>query len=101
MRKFMATATSSRDRSVFFSWLTIVFLLILLFSIDEGTFGLGWMTNIGNWIVFLVYIAVITALQVLTEQFVFRPIVRGWPRAILSAATGMAGGLVISFYLFS
>lgn len=97
----MATAISSRDRSIFVTWLGSLFLLLVLFSFDEGRVGLHWMSDIGNWIVFLIYTAVITSLQVLAEQFIYRPISKGWTRAVLSAATGLVGGFMVTFYLFS
>lgn len=33
-----------------------------LFFIDEGCYDFRWMTNIGNWLVFLFYFALITGL---------------------------------------
>ncbi len=97
----MATAISTRDRCILVTWLGSLFLLFVLFSLDEGKVSFQWMSDIGSWFVFLIYTAVITTLQVLTEQFIYRPISKGWTRAVLSAATGLVGGLVITFYLFS
>ncbi|ESU27170.1 hypothetical protein FLJC2902T_21420 [Flavobacterium limnosediminis JC2902] len=34
----------------------------LLFFIDEGYYDFRWMTNIGNWLVFIFYLVVLTGI---------------------------------------
>ncbi|CAM3596928.1 hypothetical protein [Flavobacterium saliperosum] len=33
-----------------------------LFFIDEGNYNFRWMTNMGNWLIFLIYLALITGI---------------------------------------
>lgn len=39
---------------------------LMLFYIDEGYYDFRWMSNVGNWIAFVVYAGVITLLYTAT-----------------------------------
>ena len=43
---------------------------LMLFYIDEGYYDLRWMTDIGNWIVFVVYFSVIALIYTLGLSFI-------------------------------
>ncbi len=49
-----------------------IVITLFLFYIDEGFYDFRWMLNIGNWIAFLVYVAVIYAAQLILTLPVFK-----------------------------
>jgi len=52
--------------------LNALLLTLFLFYIDEGFYDFRWMLNIGNWIVFLFYIAAIYVVQLIFILPVYR-----------------------------
>jgi len=78
----MKTPTAiSKDKSILFILPLLIALVItlFLFYIDEGFYDFRWMQNIGNWIVFLFYIAAIYGMLLL----IFIPFFRFAPVFIL------------------
>ncbi|MFA5327835.1 MAG: hypothetical protein WC384_08605 [Prolixibacteraceae bacterium] len=73
--------------------LTSIVITLFLFYIDEGFYNFNWMLNIGNWIVFLVYVSVIYGVQLL----LILPLFRFAPEIILFASKFF---LIILFVLF-
>jgi len=59
--------------------LNAMVITLFLFYIDEGFYDFRWMLNIGNWIVFLVYVAAIYGIQLI----LILPIYRFAPKIIL------------------
>ena len=47
-------------------------ITLFLFYIDEGFYNFKWMLNVGNWIAFLIYVAVIYGVQLLLTLPFFR-----------------------------
>ena len=43
--------------------ITSVALVLFLFYIDEGYYSCQWMDNVGNWIMFAVYLLLVFPLQ--------------------------------------
>lgn len=64
-----------------------------LFYIDEGNYNFGWTRNIGNWLVFLVYVGVIYGVQLLFALPLFRFV----PRFILNSGKIILMILVVMF----
>ena len=62
MSAIASALNASRDNLLipFFSALVVAFFL---FFIDEGYYDLRWMLNWGNWIVFVMYIALLFPIQ--------------------------------------
>lgn len=47
--------------SVLFSAINSFLISQFLFFIDEGSYDFRWMTNAGNWLVFVFYFMILTA----------------------------------------
>lgn len=60
-------------------FLSALFIVMFLFFIDEGYYDFRWMGDIGNWIVFVVYLAIFFPFQWLISHFVFRNVF-GWKK---------------------
>lgn len=56
-------------------------ITLFLFYIDEGFYDFRWMLNVGNWIVFLVYVAGIYVGQLI----LILPVYRAAPEFILTS----------------
>jgi len=52
--------------------LNALVVTLFLFYIDEGFYDFRWMLNVGNWLVFLVYVAVIYGMELLLILPFFR-----------------------------
>jgi hypothetical protein len=78
--------------------LTSVSLTLILFFIDEGYYNFKWMTNVGNWLMFVVYAGGIFLLQIIADQLLFRKLSTQM-RVALSVLLGLPLGVcsVIGF----
>jgi hypothetical protein len=76
--------TTSEAENAKFIWPLLIALVITLFLIyiDEGFYNFKWMLNIGNWIAFLIYLAVIYGALLL----VILPCFRFAPKFVLTVA---------------
>lgn len=66
---------------------------LLLMFIDEGSLTFNWMTNIGTWIVFIIYAVFIFMGEIFVSNIVLRKH-RGVLHTILSIATGSGLGII-------
>lgn len=78
--------------------LTSVGLTLILFFIDEGYYNFNWMTNVGNWLMFVVYVGGIFLLQIIADQLLFKKLSTQL-RVALSVLLGLPLGVcsVIGF----
>lgn len=63
--KSQSITNKSESEKFLFPLLIAITITSILFYIDEGFYNFKWMLNIGNWIVFLMYIAAIYILQLI------------------------------------
>lgn len=78
-----------------------LFITLLLFYIDEGHYNFNWMSRIGNWIPFIVYIAAIFSGQLLFSKLLLKEY-HGPGKTLLSVLGGAAVGmLVVIFGIFN
>lgn len=49
-----------------------IVITLFLFYIDEGFYNFKWMLNLGNWIAFFVYVAVIYMAQLILTLPIFK-----------------------------
>ncbi len=63
--KSQAITNKSESAKFLFPLLIAITITSILFYIDEGFYNFKWMLNIGNWIVFLIYVASIYILQLI------------------------------------
>lgn len=63
--KSQSITNKSESAKFLFPLLIAVTITSILFYIDEGFYNFKWMLNIGNWIVFLIYVAAIYILQLI------------------------------------
>lgn len=49
-----------------------VLFTFFLFFIDEGYYNFKWMTNPGNWIMFVNYVSIFFSSQFIISQLIFR-----------------------------
>ncbi len=63
--KNQSVPTNSKSAKFIFPLLIAITITSVLFYIDEGFYNFKWMLNIGNWIVFLIYVAAIYILQLI------------------------------------
>jgi hypothetical protein len=79
-----------------FPLLVALVITLFLFYIDEGFYDFRWMLNIGNWIVFLVYVSAIYGIQLL---FIL-PFYRFFTKFILTLEKFVLIILTLFFLLF-
>lgn len=86
--------------AVWIPLLIAVSATLFLFYIDEGFYDFRWMADPGNWLVFGIYVGIITGVQLVLGFLFFRRFA-GWTRGLLSGLLGLALGLVLAFWVFS
>lgn len=77
-----------------------VLVTLYLFYIDEGYYNFNWMANAGNWLAFVVYVGLITGIQLLLALLFLRRF-SGWGKGLLSSVLGAVLVLILVFVLFS
>ena len=98
MNKFeLSIPIKISDSSVYL--LSSLLTTFFLFYIDEGYYSFKWMTNVGSWIVFLVYgmglfLAQLIISMLISQQFSVRR------KRILSIVLGLPIGIGLFFLLF-
>ena len=77
-----------------------VFVTLFLFYIDEGYYNFKWMLNIGNWLIFVLYVFILFMAQILVMKAVLykskNPIVMGFKYMV-----GIALGIAVAFWVFT
>lgn len=76
-----------------------VLVTLFLFCIDEGYYSLQWMTNIGTWIIFLIYASVFWLAQLGVRALLFKNLAFRMRRT-LSFVLGISIGMIFLFLLF-
>lgn len=91
--------TASRNHlAVLFA--SSVLITFLLFFVDEGYYDFRWMTNIGSWIPFIVYLASIFSRQWFFSALLLKKY-RARGKLLLSILGGATIGiLVVIFGIF-
>lgn len=74
--------------------LTSVGLTFILFFIDEGYYNFNWMTDAGNWLMFVVYAGGIFLLQTIADQLLFKKLTTQL-RVALSVLLGLPLGVSV------
>ncbi len=80
------------------SALTAFIIVQFLFFIDEGYYDFRWMKSVGNWIVFVFYMAFLWGGQLLVMYTLFRSKKRF---SLIASLLGLVIGVGIAFFLFS
>lgn len=75
-----------------------VFTTLFLFYIDEGFYNFKWMLSVGNWLIFMVYVAILFSVQWLFVKMIFYKINNSFLMA-LKYILGIALGLMIAFWI--
>ena len=73
-------------------------ITVILFYIDEGYYNFNWMLEWGNWIVYLIYVAVIFAVEAAIYKLLSL-IIKSKSTTILSATLGVMIGLPLLFFV--
>jgi len=66
---------------------------LLVFFINEGSFSLSWVTNIGSWIIFIIYAVFIFMGEVFVSNIILRNH-QSVVSTIFSVATGSGLGII-------
>jgi hypothetical protein len=74
-------------------------LVLFLFYIDEGWYSFRWMLDPGNWLVFTLYMVILTPFFWLIAQYVFRRR-RGTEKVLLISVVGIPALLLLLLILF-
>lgn len=78
-----------------------VLISMLLFFVDEGYYDFRWMSNVGNWIAFAVYVGVIFSFQLLFFKLLLKNYT-GRAKTLLSVVGGtLLGFLVVILGIFT
>jgi hypothetical protein len=87
---FMNHSTFVKPTSIHWVGPFIAALVVVnvLFFIDEGYYDFRWMLQVGNWIVFALYMAILFPVQWLISRFLFRK-QTGATKILLDAITGI------------
>jgi hypothetical protein len=51
-----------KNKIAYFSLVNATIVTLFLFYIDEGYYNFNWMTSVGNWFVFFIYLTFLTVL---------------------------------------
>ena len=86
------TLPSSGKAELFPPFLSALIIVLFLFFIDEGYYNFNWMANWGNWIVFVMYMAIFFPIQWLISHFLFAKIT-GWKK--IAAMVGLTVPLTL------
>ena len=86
-----ALSYSRRDTAPIFAALAITFLL---FWMDEGYYDLRWMSNSGNWIMFILYSGGFVAGQYMVSELFFKRM-QGRKGTVLTILSGIPLGFTI------
>ena len=77
-----------------------VLVTLFLFYIDEGYYNFKWMLNIGNWLIFVLYVFILFMAQMLVMKAVLyksnNPIIMGFKYMV-----GIALGIAVAFWVFT
>ena len=73
---------------------TSVLITLLLFYIDEGYYNFNWMTHIGNWFPFIIYVSVIFSGQLLFSILILKNY-HGFGKTLLSVIGGTTIGILL------
>ena len=68
---------------------------LFLFYIDEGYNDFRWMNDLGNWIIFVVYLSVISGTLILLDHVLFKKLNNHYLRVFLTTVSGMVGGVIL------
>lgn len=94
-------ATLSPLQNLRLALIPAVIVVLFLFYIDEGWYSFRWMLDWGNWIVFVIYMVLLTPVFWLMTHFLF-PGQTGAKKVLFVSLTGIplvALGLMIVFGL--
>lgn len=76
-----------------------VLVTLFLFYIDEGYYNFKWMLNIGNWLIFMIYVFILFLSQMaVIKAIVYKnnnPTVR-----VVKYTLGIVLGIAFAFWLF-
>jgi hypothetical protein len=75
-----------------------ILLTNFLFFIDEGFYSFQWMNNVGNWVAFALYVAVMVLFQWVTFLLI-KQLYFGRFQLFVSSLLGVVLGLILLFSL--
>jgi len=78
-----------------------LFITNILFFIDEGYNDFRWMSNVGNWIIFIVYVLIIFGIQTLLSQVILRRFISQNKRIISILIGTIIGIALLTIILFT
>ncbi len=61
--------SAQRNYQLIVPFVSALLIVLFLFFIDEGYYDFRWMTDPGNWLAFLMYLAVFFVIQSLIYNF--------------------------------
>lgn len=86
------------NNRLFISGLCAISITFILFFVDEGYYNFQWMQNIGNWVVFVVYVAAIGSIYA-AGTYLLERLFPGFalpkPTGALETLTTIIGGTVV------
>lgn len=93
---------SSKDtRSLYRYAISATVLTFLVFCLDEGANNFNWITNYGNWIVFVIYASFVLFGQVLFAHFILKKKNTSSTHLLCILVGGLFGFmLAVAFFLF-
>ena len=99
MQTMTHAATLSPLQNLRLALIPAVILVLFLFYIDEGWYSFRWMLDWGNWIVFVIYMMLLTPVFWLMTHFLF-PGQTGAKKVLLVSLTGLPVMLLLAYLLF-
>jgi len=85
------TKTKGNELMVLVS--STILITLFLFFIDEGYYNFKWMTNLGSWIVFIVYAAAIFLGQLIFSNLLLKKY-QGIGKTLISVICGSSIGIL-------
>lgn len=87
-------------KSAFLPIISAVLITLFLFFIDEGYYSFKWMSDLGNWMIFFIYIAFILLGQFLMG-WVFYMMKESFKKNLIISLTGIIVGLTAVINILS
>lgn len=85
------TPLASRDLLI--PLISSLIITLILFYMDEGYYNFKWMLSWGNWIPFVIYVAIFFAVQLFLNWLIFHRLL-GWNNGFALSMLSLVAGLI-------
>lgn len=91
MTSEISTSTKISESHVLALLTSAIVITLYLFYLDEGYYNFKWMSNPGNWIMFVIYVGIFFSCQFLVSTLLLKRL-KGLKKTIFSI---LGGGIAV------